>query len=282
LTLLFGQPKGTRTRRKNAIAEDRTHTAGPCRATIVETCTLDSRPDHQLCEGIGRGGMGILDRARDTSLVQMCPSSCCRAANRPPTASSVSGALAAPLCRRSSGGRGRRLASGAGPEHTPLFQPTSPKKLSGTVSSTYYRARKTRNEIRFSVTKPSIRLNTQNNPTQRRKTRRRFERQSVKWKKSELGKWQRGNGQEPERKLSEDDGIRTRNHRIDSPIISRCNVNSTKQITEDNDACCSAGRSDLRSEGGQSDPDLAALVAAWRKLPEPIRAAIRALVGAVA
>jgi len=45
---------------------------------------------------------------------------------------------------------------------------------------------------------------------------------------------------------------------------------------------CSAGCSGQRSEGGIPDADLAALVAAWPKLPEPIRAAIRALVGTVA
>jgi len=41
----------------------------------------------------------------------------------------------------------------------------------------------------------------------------------------------------------------------------------------------SAGRSEQRGEGGIADADLAALVAAWATLPEPIKAAIRALVG---
>lgn len=47
-------------------------------------------------------------------------------------------------------------------------------------------------------------------------------------------------------------------------------------------AGCSAGCSDVQGEGGISDPDLAALVAAWPTLPEPIRVAIRAMVGTVA
>ena len=42
----------------------------------------------------------------------------------------------------------------------------------------------------------------------------------------------------------------------------------------------SAGRSGEQSEGGIPDAELAALVAAWPTLPEPIKAAIRALVGA--
>lgn len=44
---------------------------------------------------------------------------------------------------------------------------------------------------------------------------------------------------------------------------------------------CSAGCSDQQSEGGIPDADLATLVAAWPTLPDPIRAAIRALVGTV-
>ena len=62
------------------------------------------------------------------------------------------------------------------------------------------------------------------------------------------------------RKQNEDDGIRTRNHRIDSPSISRSNINSHKQITTSNSAYCSAGRSDMQREGGILDADLARLV----------------------
>ena len=43
----------------------------------------------------------------------------------------------------------------------------------------------------------------------------------------------------------------------------------------------SAGRSSEQGEGGVTDANLAALVAAWPMLPEPIKAAIRALVGTV-
>ena len=46
-------------------------------------------------------------------------------------------------------------------------------------------------------------------------------------------------------------------------------------------AGCSAGCSDRQAEGGIGDADLAALVAAWPTLPEPLKAAIRALVGTV-
>jgi hypothetical protein len=42
------------------------------------------------------------------------------------------------------------------------------------------------------------------------------------------------------------------------------------------------GRSDDPAEGGTPDVDLAALVAAWPTLPEPIRVAIRVVVGSVA
>ena len=44
----------------------------------------------------------------------------------------------------------------------------------------------------------------------------------------------------------------------------------------------SAGRSDLTSEGGITNPELAALVAAWPTLAEPIRRAMLALIGAAA
>jgi len=42
-------------------------------------------------------------------------------------------------------------------------------------------------------------------------------------------------------------------------------------------AGCSTGCSNEQSEGGISDPELAALVAAWPTLSAPIRAAVRAL-----
>ena len=42
----------------------------------------------------------------------------------------------------------------------------------------------------------------------------------------------------------------------------------------------SAGRSDDESEGGNDDPDLARLIAAWPTLPEPIRRAMLAILEA--
>jgi hypothetical protein len=55
-----------------------------------------------------------------------------------------------------------------------------------------------------------------------------------------------------------------------------------KAVTPSAGSGCSAGCSGQRSEGGILDADLAALIAAWPTLPDPIRAAIRALVGTVA
>ena len=82
--------------------------------------------------------------------------------------------------------------------------------------------------------------------------------------------------------INEGDGTRTRNHRIDSPPISRSNSNPHKEIATPAVAGRSAGRSDEQGEGGVADADLAALVAAWPTLPAPIKAAIRALVGSAA
>ena len=81
---------------------------------------------------------------------------------------------------------------------------------------------------------------------------------------------------------SEDDGTRTRNHRIDSPPISRSNSKQDKQFAPPLEACCTTGRTRDTSEGGIVDPELAALLSAWPKLPEHIRAAIRALLSTVA
>jgi len=40
-----------------------------------------------------------------------------------------------------------------------------------------------------------------------------------------------------------------------------------------------AGRSDEKSEGGITDPEMALVVAAWPTLAEPIRRALLALIG---
>jgi hypothetical protein len=48
-------------------------------------------------------------------------------------------------------------------------------------------------------------------------------------------------------------------------------------VTPDAVLGCSAGCSDARSEGGVTDTDLAAIIAAWPTLPDHIRAAILAL-----
>jgi hypothetical protein len=67
-----------------------------------------------------------------------------------------------------------------------------------------------------------------------------------------------------------------------NPHMPRRKPKPHKTVTPSADSGCSAGCSDQRSEGGIPDADLAALVAAWPTLPDPIKAAIRALVGTVA
>ena len=79
---------------------------------------------------------------------------------------------------------------------------------------------------------------------------------------------------------SEDDGTRTRNHRIDSPPISRSNSNSHKQIATSDAGRCSAGCSDEHGEGGICGADLACVVHAWPTLPDALRRAVLAIIGA--
>jgi hypothetical protein len=80
--------------------------------------------------------------------------------------------------------------------------------------------------------------------------------------------------------FSPGDGTRTRNRRIDSPIIARSNPQQHKQFAKPVDDGRTAGRTHVPGEGAVADAELAALVTAWPTLPDHIRAAIRALVGA--
>ena len=67
-----------------------------------------------------------------------------------------------------------------------------------------------------------------------------------------------------------------------NPNAPQHNVNSISNLQFQDHSGCSAGRSDKQSEGGVADADLTALVAAWPALSEPIKAAIRALIGSAA
>lgn len=80
---------------------------------------------------------------------------------------------------------------------------------------------------------------------------------------------------------NEDDGTRTRNLRRDRPTATDCKPLSDKQLTTSEPSICSAGRSGEQNEGGIVDSELAALVAAWPTLPEPIRVAIKVMVATV-
>ena len=73
--------------------------------------------------------------------------------------------------------------------------------------------------------------------------------------------------------ISEGDGTRTRNHRIDSPTTPRSKPKQYKQITPPEAAGCTSEQ----GEGGIPDPELLAIVNAWPKLPAHIKAAFMAL-----
>ncbi len=68
------------------------------------------------------------------------------------------------------------------------------------------------------------------------------------------------------------------NKESQNPIAPHVNSLPFLDLSEATLAGRSAGRSDVASEEGNIDPELAALLAAWPTLPAPIRAAIRALV----
>jgi len=74
------------------------------------------------------------------------------------------------------------------------------------------------------------------------------------------------------------DGVRTRDIPSHSRELTGCNSLPDNLLPFHNVAGRSAGRSDARSEGGITDTDLAALVAAWPTLLPSIRAAMMALV----
>ncbi len=61
-------------------------------------------------------------------------------------------------------------------------------------------------------------------------------------------------------------GNRTHNHSLRSPADTGCKPLSHQQVTSSDAAGRSAGRSDQRSEGGITDPELARVVEAWPTL----------------
>jgi hypothetical protein len=78
--------------------------------------------------------------------------------------------------------------------------------------------------------------------------------------------------------LSEADGTRTRNHRIDSQPDDSPNPRDGRGLREAAETIAAP----IAAPGSDAthDPDLAALVAAWPDLPEPVRAGINAMVRA--
>jgi hypothetical protein len=72
------------------------------------------------------------------------------------------------------------------------------------------------------------------------------------------------------------------NKESQNPMAPHLNVNPDCTLDAATAAGCSAGCSEQQSDGGNTDPALAALVAAWPTLPEPIRRAMLALICAAA
>jgi serine/threonine protein kinase len=55
------------------MPEDRTDTAGQMAAAAERCAPPTCPPDYALIEEIGRGGVGVVYRARDTALDRDCP-----------------------------------------------------------------------------------------------------------------------------------------------------------------------------------------------------------------
>jgi hypothetical protein len=79
------------------------------------------------------------------------------------------------------------------------------------------------------------------------------------------------------RGLSEGDGTRTRNHRIDSPTEAHQKEPENTEISPVETSAC---RPACRTE--PADADLERVVAAWPDLPDAIRRAVLALIGSSA
>ena len=77
---------------------------------------------------------------------------------------------------------------------------------------------------------------------------------------------------------SEGAGDRTQDPQIKSLTVQNRNVLQDNTLQQQPTIGRSAGRSDDENEGGNDDPDLSRLVAAWPTLAEPLKAAIRAMI----
>ena len=76
-------------------------------------------------------------------------------------------------------------------------------------------------------------------------------------------------------------GGRTRNLRSDSPATTVPNPIIYKPLTSNPSSGCTAGCTRKQSDTGTPDAELSTIIDAWPTLPEPIKAAIRALLGTV-
>ena len=78
---------------------------------------------------------------------------------------------------------------------------------------------------------------------------------------------------------SEGDGARTRNLRIDSPMLGSVSDEDARTCDRSS-ASTSSSPSSCAQEPSKTDPDLAKLIDAWPTLPQPLKAGIRAMVDA--